>query len=65
MATVDRRHGVNGGYDVNVRQLAADGVRVVGRVVGASGARLAIEANANQIVDEADKAYARLPVSGP
>jgi putative flavoprotein involved in K+ transport len=50
--------GVNGGYDVNVRQLAADGVRVVGRVVGASGDRLAIEANANQILDEADKAYA-------
>jgi putative flavoprotein involved in K+ transport len=50
--------GVNGGYDVNVRQLAADGVRVVGRVVGASGDRLAIEANANQILYEADKAYA-------
>jgi len=50
--------GVNGGYDVNVRQLAADGVRVVGRVVGASGDRLAIQANANQILDEADKAYA-------
>ena len=28
--------GVNGGYDVNVRQIAADGVRVLGRVVGAS-----------------------------
>jgi putative flavoprotein involved in K+ transport len=50
--------GVNGGYDVNVRQLAAGGVRVVGRVVGASGERLAIEANANQILDDADKAYA-------
>src|SRR6266496_1215194 len=30
----------------------------VGRIVGASGDRLAIEANANQILDEADKAYA-------
>ena len=50
--------GVNGGYDFNVRQLAAGGVRVVGRVVGASGDRLAIEANANRILDEADKAYA-------
>ncbi len=50
--------GVNGGYDINVRQLAADGVRVVGRVVGASGDRLAIQANANQILDQADKAYA-------
>jgi putative flavoprotein involved in K+ transport len=49
---------VNGGYDVNVRQLAAADVRVVGRVAGASGDRLVIEANANQILDEADKAYA-------
>jgi putative flavoprotein involved in K+ transport len=50
--------GVNGGYDVNVRQLAADGVRVTGRVASPSGDRLAIEASANQILDEADKAYA-------
>ena len=50
--------GVDGGYDVDVRQLAADGVRVVGRVVAASGDRVGIEANANQILDEADKAYA-------
>ena len=50
--------GVHGGYDVNVRHLAADGVRVLGRVAGASGATLAIEAGANQILDEADTAYA-------
>ena len=50
--------GVNGGYDVNVRQLAADGITVVGRVMGTSGEKLAIEANANQTLDEADKAYA-------
>ena len=49
--------GVNGGYDVNVRQLAADGVRVIGRVIGASGPTLAIQANANQVLDEADQAY--------
>jgi putative flavoprotein involved in K+ transport len=48
---------VHGGYDVNVRQLAADGVRVVGRAAGASGGQVAIEANANQILDEADAAY--------
>jgi putative flavoprotein involved in K+ transport len=52
--------GVNGGYDVDVRQLAAGGVRVVGRVTGASGGDLTIEANANQILDEADQAYAGL-----
>jgi putative flavoprotein involved in K+ transport len=50
--------GVNGGYDINVRQLATDGVRVVGRVAGASGRSQAIDANANQILDEADAAYA-------
>src|SRR5262249_7692816 len=50
--------GVHGGYDVNVRHLAADGVRVVGRAAGASGGQVAIEAGANQILDEADTAYA-------
>jgi len=50
--------GVDGGYDVNVRHLATDGVRVVGRVAGASGGSLAIDANANQVLDEADTAYA-------
>ncbi len=50
--------GVNGGFDVNVRQLAADGVQVVGAVVGASGGTLSIRAGANQILDLADTAYA-------
>jgi putative flavoprotein involved in K+ transport len=49
---------VNGGYDVDVRQLAADGVQVVGSVVGGSDSTLAIQAGANQILDQADKAYA-------
>ena len=49
--------GVNGGFDVNVRHLAADGVRVVGRVVGASDGKVATDVNANQILDEADKAF--------
>ena len=50
--------GVNGGYDVNVRQLAGEGVHVVGRVVDAVGDTIAIESNANQILDQADQAYA-------
>jgi putative flavoprotein involved in K+ transport len=50
--------GVNGGYDVNVRQLAADGVQVLGRVVGAAGNTITVETNANEILDGADKAYA-------
>jgi putative flavoprotein involved in K+ transport len=49
---------VNGGFDVNVRQLAADGVQVVGAVIGASGGTLSIRAGANQILDLADTAYA-------
>jgi putative flavoprotein involved in K+ transport len=50
--------GVSGGYDVNVRQMAADGIRVVGRVIGASDGTLAIARNANEILDEADEACA-------
>lgn len=50
--------GVNGGYDVDVRKLAAAGANVIGRVTGASGGGLGVQANANQILDEADQAYA-------
>lgn len=50
--------GMDGGYDVNVRQLAADGASVIGRITGASGEHLAVGVTANQILDEADKAYA-------
>lgn len=50
--------GVNGGYDVDVRRMAADGLVVVGRVVGASEGTVALAANANAILDEADQAYA-------
>jgi len=50
--------GVSGGYDVNVRQMAADGIRVLGRVVGASDNTLAVARNANEILDEADAAFA-------
>ncbi|MCA1682421.1 MAG: NAD(P)/FAD-dependent oxidoreductase [Actinobacteria bacterium] len=49
--------GASGGYDVNVRQMAADGIRVLGRVVGASDHALAVARNANEILDEADAAF--------
>jgi putative flavoprotein involved in K+ transport len=49
--------GVAGGYDVNVRQMAADGVTVVGRVLGMTGDTVGIQADANQILDQADQAY--------
>jgi putative flavoprotein involved in K+ transport len=50
--------GVSGGYDVNVRQMAADGVRVLGRIVGASDGTLTVGRNANEVLDEADAAFA-------
>jgi putative flavoprotein involved in K+ transport len=50
--------GVSGSYDVNVRQMPADGIRVVGRVVGASDDTLVVARNANEILDEADAAFA-------
>ena len=49
--------GVSGGYDVNVRQMAADGIRVLGRVLGASDGILAVARNANEVLDEADAAF--------
>ena len=49
--------GVSGGYDVNVRQMVADGIRVLGRVVGASDDTLAVARNANEVLDEADAAF--------
>src|SRR5262249_21071512 len=50
--------GVSGGYDVNVRQMAADGIRVLGRVIGATDGTLAVATNANEVLDEADAAFA-------
>jgi putative flavoprotein involved in K+ transport len=49
--------GVNGGYDVDVRAMVVEGGRVVGRVLRASGGRLATARNANEILDEADTAF--------
>jgi putative flavoprotein involved in K+ transport len=50
--------GINGGYDINVRQMAADGIHVVGRVIGGSDGRFDIASDANHVLDEADAAYA-------
>ena len=49
---------MSGGYDVNVRQMAAHGIRVLGRVLGASDHTLAIASTANDVLDEADAAFA-------
>jgi putative flavoprotein involved in K+ transport len=46
--------GVDGGYDVSVRQMAAEGIRVLGRIMGASNGTLAVARGANEVLDEAD-----------
>jgi putative flavoprotein involved in K+ transport len=38
--------------------MAADGIRVLGRVIGASDGTLAVARNANEVLDEADTAFA-------
>jgi putative flavoprotein involved in K+ transport len=50
--------GVGGGHDVNVRQMAGDGVRVLGRVLGGSNGKLVVAGDANDVLDEADAAFA-------
>jgi putative flavoprotein involved in K+ transport len=50
--------GVSGGYDVNVRQIANHGAHVLGRVLGTSDGTVSVARNANQVLDEADAAFA-------
>lgn len=50
--------GVNGGYDIDVRKLAAAGAKVIGRISEATDGEFRVQTNANQILDEADQAYA-------
>lgn len=50
--------GVDGGYDVDIRQMAGDGVNVLGRVLAVSGGTLKLAPNAGDILDEADSAFA-------
>lgn len=49
--------GMNGGYDIDVRRFAMEGVNVLGRVQGISDGTLALASDANQVLAEADKAY--------
>ena len=50
--------GVSGGYDVSVRQMAKDGIRVLGRALSASDGRLVVARNVNEVLDEADQTFA-------
>jgi len=49
--------GVNGGYDVDVRKIAAAGARVIGRILGATQHQLVLARNANQVLAEADATF--------
>jgi putative flavoprotein involved in K+ transport len=49
--------GARGGHDMNVRQLAADGVVVLGRLLHAVGEKLAFAEDAETVLREADTAY--------
>ncbi len=50
--------GVNGGHDIDVRRFAADGVVVLGRLNGVAEGKLSLGSNVEEILAEADKAYA-------
>jgi putative flavoprotein involved in K+ transport len=49
--------GVKGGYDINVRQFAADGIIVLGRLEGAAGSILSFGDDAEEVLAESDKAF--------
>lgn len=49
--------GVDGGYDVDVRAMARDGVVVLGRTLGVNGATVNFADDANTVLDAADEAY--------
>jgi putative flavoprotein involved in K+ transport len=51
--------GVNGGYDINVRQMAADGMQLLGRIVAAMTGTFVVATDANQTLDQADAAFVR------
>jgi len=48
--------GVSGGYDV--RSMAAEGIRVLGRVIGVSDGTVTAARDANDVLDEADASFA-------
>jgi putative flavoprotein involved in K+ transport len=49
--------GVNGGYDVDIRAMAAEGVVVVGRALGAANGHVSFADDAETILRAADEAF--------
>jgi putative flavoprotein involved in K+ transport len=50
--------GVNGGYDVDIRRFAKEGVQILGHVLGISDGNVALASDVNEILNGADTAYA-------
>jgi putative flavoprotein involved in K+ transport len=50
--------GVNGGYDVDIRRFAKEGVQILGHVQGISDGAVALASDVNEILNGADRAYA-------
>ena len=49
--------GVNGGYDLDIRRLAAAGVEVVGRVNGVTDGTIILDPDVNDVLNAADQAH--------
>lgn len=49
--------GANGGYDVDIRRSAREGVQVLGHALGVSGSTLGLASDAEAILRDADQAY--------
>jgi putative flavoprotein involved in K+ transport len=50
--------GVNGGYDVDIRRFAKEGVQILGNVQGISDGNVALASDVNEILNGADRACA-------
>jgi len=50
--------GVEGGHDVDLRQLAANGITLLGHVRGINGSRIVLAADVNQVLSAGDRTYA-------
>ena len=48
--------GIDGGHDLDIRQLGADGVTLLGRAVDANGCILSVADNLAELLDDADAA---------
>ena len=50
--------GVGGGHDVDLRQLAINGVTLLGHIRGVNGSRIVLAPDVNQVLSAGDRTYA-------